>query len=131
LARGAVLVLDYGHEAARLADAAHADGTLIAYRGHRSSTKLLDDPGRQDLTAHVHWDRLEEFARRAGFALAGRTAQDRFLLALGIAEEMTGTHPEALAARALVLPADAGKSFSASLWLKGVELQPRGLRWPP
>lgn len=141
LARGAVLFIDYGLPAARLADEDHAAGTLLAYHRHRVETDLLARPGRQDLTAFVNWDHLAEAARENGFAVAGRTTQDKFLLALGLAEDLApqgdpgAEAPEALArrlaARSLILPgAGGGRRFEAMLLVKGIAPDLRGLSDP-
>jgi len=141
LARGAAVLVDYGHEASTLADENHANGTLLAYHRHRVETDLLARPGEQDLTAHVNWTHLEHAARAAGFTWAGRTTQDRFLLALGIVEDMAadpaGSYESAartafrLSARSLVMPgAGGGRRFEACCLAKGIPADLRGLRDP-
>ncbi|RMG44189.1 MAG: hypothetical protein D6718_10480 [Acidobacteria bacterium] len=128
LERGVVAVIDYGLEASRLADEAHARGTLVAYRGHRIVLDVLAEPGRQDITAHVNWTHLEDAARERDLVPAGRTTQDRALLALGIAEDLLarpGDSPAVtarrLAARALILPGPGGgKRFQVQLLARGL-----------
>ncbi|MDQ7007149.1 MAG: SAM-dependent methyltransferase [Acidobacteriota bacterium] len=120
LPRGGALVVDYGLPAAILGDRAHREGTAVGYFEHRVVTDLLARPGRQDLTAHVNWDHLEDTARAAGFTVVGRTWQDRFLMALGLLEDLAAPEggdedpaatAERLAARALILPGGGGKRF--------------------
>lgn len=111
LEQGAVLLVDYGLTAAQLADEEHSAGTLVAYHQHHVVLDLLARPGEQDLTAHLNWDQVEAAALRAGFRVVGRQPQDRFLVALGVVDDMVGTSPQALAARALVLPAGGGRRF--------------------
>ena len=54
LARGVLLLIDYGHPAAELYDPKRrAAGTLATYRGHRVGDDPYQSIGRQDLTAHV------------------------------------------------------------------------------
>jgi SAM-dependent MidA family methyltransferase len=89
LARGFVLVVDYGHDAATLYGPHHAAGTLLAYHRHRVHEDLLARPGEQDLTAHVNFTHLEDAAVAHGLRSMGRTTQDRFLLANGILERFT------------------------------------------
>lgn len=92
-----------------------------------------------DLTAHVNWDHLAEAAAAAGLTWAGRTTQDRFLLALGILEDLVMPGPEEeisaeeatrrLAARALVLPgAGGGKRFEVVGFVKGCQPELRGFQ---
>lgn len=143
LEAGAAIFVDYGHAAAVLADEAHAEGTVVAYHRHRVETDLLARPGAQDITAHVNWDHLEDAAREAGLTPAGRTTQDRFLLALGIVEDMmlpaeadaAAESPAALArrlaARSLVMPgAGGGKRFEAACFVRGIDPGLRGLGDP-
>ena len=87
LARGAVLLIDYGYPATDLYDAnRRAGGTLAAYLGHQVS----DDPyraiGRQDLTAHVDVTAVERAAAAAGLDELGSTNQTEFLARLGIGD---------------------------------------------
>jgi len=133
---GAAIFVDYGHDAGTLGDRAHADGTLVAYSNHRVSEDLLSEPGERDLTAHVNWSHLEDAAAVAGWAPAGRVAQGRFLLALGIAEEIaaaaSASDPaliaRALSAKALVMPgAGAGGRFEVAAFLRGVAGELRGM----
>ena len=141
LDRGAVVFVDYGHTAARLGDEEHADGTLLGYYRHRVEPDVLARPGLQDITAHVNWSHLEDAAREAGLAPAGRVAQDRFLLALGIVDDLVPAGdpadetPEALArrlaARSLILPGPGGgQRFEAVALVRQIPPDLRGLRDP-
>ncbi len=144
LARGAALFVDYGWPAARLADEEHADGTLLAYHQHRVEPDVLLRPGRQDITAHVNWDHFAEAARAAGLDPAGRTTQDRFLLALGLVDDLVAAESGGadegeraaalafrLAARSLIMPgAGGGKRFEAAALVKGIPADLRGLGDP-
>ena len=87
LARGALLLIDYGHPAADLYDPRRrAGGTLATYLGHQ----VGDDPyraiGRQDLTAHVDISAIEHAAAVAGLDHLGTTTQAEFLSRLGAGE---------------------------------------------
>ncbi|HEX5824477.1 MAG TPA: SAM-dependent methyltransferase [Candidatus Limnocylindrales bacterium] len=87
LARGVLLLIDYGHPAAELYDPARrAAGTLAAYLRHQ----VHDDPyraiGRQDLTAHVDVTAVERAAVAAGLVHLGTTTQAAFLDRLGAGE---------------------------------------------
>jgi len=89
LARGMVLLIDYGAPAIELYDPVRRrDGTLRAYLLHR----VHDDPyvhvGRQDLTAHVDVTAVERAAHAAGLATIGITTQAEALMGLGIQERL-------------------------------------------
>ena len=135
LPRGGAVIVDYGLPAAILGDRAHREGTAVGYHRHRVVTDLLARPGRQDLTAHVNWDHLEAAAREAGFTVVGRTWQDRFLMALGLIEDLAApgdgdedpsATAERLAARALILPGGGGKRFEVVGLVRGLEGPWRG-----
>ena len=87
LAKGLLLLIDYGHSAAALYDNRRRPrGTLAAYVSHR----IHDDPyraiGRQDLTAHVDVTAVEAAARAAGLEHLATTTQGRFLAGLGVGD---------------------------------------------
>jgi SAM-dependent MidA family methyltransferase len=85
LARGVLLLIDYGAPATQLYDPVRRrDGTLRAYVRHQ----VHDDPyrhvGRQDLTAHVDVTAVERAAHAAGLTTIGMTTQAEALMGLGI-----------------------------------------------
>lgn len=89
LARGVLLLIDYGYPAAELYDPVRRrDGTLRAYVRHR----VHDDPyvhvGRQDLTAHVDVDAVQRAATEAGLIHLGTTTQAEFLVGLGMDQRL-------------------------------------------
>ena len=91
LRRGALLLIDYGYQAAELYDPIRRrEGTLRAYLRHR----VHDDPyihvGRQDLTAHVDVTAVERAAAGAGLTHLGTTTQAEFLVGLGIGDLLQG-----------------------------------------
>ncbi|MBP7145910.1 MAG: SAM-dependent methyltransferase [Acidobacteria bacterium] len=138
LERGAVIVIDYGHPAARLADGFHGQGTLLSYHRHRVERDVLARPGEQDITAHVNWDHLADAAAAAGLTVACRATQDRFLLALGILDELAireddtpGLLARRLAARSLVMPeGGAGRRFEVVCLVRGIGRKLRGCTDP-
>jgi SAM-dependent MidA family methyltransferase len=84
LARGLLVLIDYGHPAAELYDPVRRSaGTLRAYLRQR----VHDDPyrhvGRQDLTAHVDVTAVERAAVAAGLTHLVTTTQAEFLMGLG------------------------------------------------
>lgn len=100
LARGVLLLIDYGAPAAALYDPVRRrDGTLRAY----VRQQVHDDPyrhvGRQDLTAHVDVTAVERAAHAAGLTTIGITTQAEALMGLGIE------------ARLQAIQADPGTTF--------------------
>jgi SAM-dependent MidA family methyltransferase len=84
LESGVVIVIDYGGSSAELFGPHHPEGTVVGYRRHRLATSPLDDPGEQDLTAHVDFGDLLSVARARGFDVLGLTSQAGFLMACGL-----------------------------------------------
>jgi SAM-dependent MidA family methyltransferase len=74
---GVALFIDYGHERSSGGD------TLQAVRGHRFSP-VLDNPGEQDLTAHVDFETVARAARDAGASVTQLSPQGEWLVRLGI-----------------------------------------------
>ncbi len=74
---GVGLLIDYGHERSAPGD------TLQAVRGHRFAA-LLDQPGEQDLTSHVDFQRVAEVASEAGATVSPLAEQGPWLERLGI-----------------------------------------------
>ena len=62
---------------------------MLACREQRTSTDLLCDPGRMDLTAHVCTTLVEQLAASAGWRWQGAALQGEVLLQLGLAQEIT------------------------------------------
>jgi SAM-dependent MidA family methyltransferase len=74
---GAALIIDYGHTRSGIGD------TLQAVKSH-AFAPVLHNPGEQDLTSHVDFQRVEEVAREAGAFTAGPAEQGSWLERLGI-----------------------------------------------
>ena len=75
---GAAIIIDYGYFGGEKGD------TLQAVSGHRFSY-VLDNPGEQDLTAHVDFEALAAAASTAGAAASRVVSQGTWLETLGIA----------------------------------------------
>lgn len=130
LEKGFVITIDYGYPAQELYSPDRSDGTLLCYRDHR----VLSDPyvnlGLQDMTSHVDFTSLIHWGEELGLRYTGLVPQYRFLLALGILEEMTRVgdgkgEQEAMAERLtiknLILPGGMGGHFQVLIQHKGVE----------
>ncbi len=85
---GNLLIIDYALEAKRYYTASRPSGTLLAYKGQRSSSKLLDQPGECDLTSHICLELLQFYAKKHGIQFLGESRQGQALLALGLAKEL-------------------------------------------
>ncbi len=74
---GAALFIDYGHLKSAAGD------TLQAIGSHKF-TSPLENPGEADVTSHVDFEALAEFARKQGTKIHGPVTQGFFLKKLGI-----------------------------------------------
>jgi SAM-dependent MidA family methyltransferase len=128
LARGALLVIDYGLPRAQYYHPARDGGTLCGFRRHLRVEDPLADPGTRDLTAWVDFSALADDARAAGLEPAGFATQAHFLLETGIDRELASlveAAPEAnraahrQAAATLLLPGEMGERFKVMAVTRG------------
>lgn len=82
LKRGAIFTVDYGLTAEEYYDPTRTQGTLRSYSKHRQLSHVLQDPGQQDITAHVNWTLLSHQARKYGLEELGFCDQRHFLVGL-------------------------------------------------
>ena len=127
LARGALLLVDYGGVRREFYHPERSDGTLICHYRHRAHANPFYLPGLQDVSAWVDFSACADAARGAGFDVAGFTTQGLFL-----AESIAGApDPVSLDARSasalktLVLPGEMGERFRLLLLTRGI--RPPGL----
>jgi SAM-dependent MidA family methyltransferase len=129
LARGFLLLFDYGHDARELYSAGHRQGTLMAYSRHTTSAASaagwLEAPGGRDITAEVDLTSITLAAERAGLKTLGVIDQTYFLLGLGITDRLdAGDGAEAigrrLAARTLLMPGGLGSTMKVLAFAKEV-----------
>ena len=130
LARGALILVDYGLPRAHYYHASRDGGTLAAFRRHRRVEDLLADPGTQDLTAWVDFSALADAARDAGLEPAGFATQAHFLMETGIESELArlidscdqererAAHRQAAAT--LLLPGEMGERFKVMALARGI-----------
>jgi len=135
LKAGAVLWFDYGLPRAQYYLPERHEGTLLCHYRHRVHDDPLAHPGLQDITAWVDFTSLAEASGDLGFELAGFTTQAHFLAATGIDAQMQhlargdGAAFARLAseARQLMLPGDMGERFKVMAWLRGMDMELRGM----
>jgi SAM-dependent MidA family methyltransferase len=81
LETGYVLTIDYGYTARELAR--FPRGTLLSYRRHRALDDVLNNPGEQDITAHVCFTALEQYGKHIGLETQTFEPLARTLLTAG------------------------------------------------
>ncbi|MFZ2509115.1 MAG: SAM-dependent methyltransferase [Steroidobacteraceae bacterium] len=130
LAKGVLLLCDYGLPRAQYYHAARDGGSLCAFFRHRRVEDVLARVGLQDLSAWVDFTAVADAAAGAGLEVAGFATQAHFLAALGIDRELaallegTGMR-EGVALRQgasmLMLPGEMGERFKVMALRRGIE----------
>jgi SAM-dependent MidA family methyltransferase len=136
IARGFLILVDYGHEAAELFSGSHAAGTLMTFARHRAGSSGADwlrEPGARDITSHVDLTSVRAAAERAGFTALGITDQTYFLLGLGLTNRIGSGVASAFSrtninrinqAKTLMMPGGLGSTHKVMIFGKAVG-QPR------
>ena len=88
LKKGFVITIDYGYLAEELYAPYRPEGTFLCYFRHRISEDPYERPGEQDMTSHVNFTGLIRKGGEAGLLVTGLVPQYRFLIGLGILEEV-------------------------------------------
>ncbi|MFB3853011.1 MAG: class I SAM-dependent methyltransferase [Vicinamibacterales bacterium] len=122
LARGFVLLVDYGYESESLSARWHSAGTLRSYTRHvahmsgegGAGAPWLFAPGSCDMTSHVDFTALRAAAADLGLRTVQSCDQMHYLLGLGVVERNAGAGRTAgeiarrLALKTLLLPEGFG-----------------------
>ena len=125
------MTIDYGSRAEELYDSWRRQGTLRCFFRHQLADSPYENVGRQDITAHVDFTALIRKGEEIGLRFTGLVPQYRFLLALGLLEEITvaskGLSPQEslelrLTLKNLIEPERGmGEIFKVLIQHKGVE----------
>jgi SAM-dependent MidA family methyltransferase len=81
LGSGYVMTIDYGFT--RSESVRFPVGTLMSYRRHTALETVLENPGEQDITAHVHFTALDEYGAEHGLEKISFENLAQVLLAAG------------------------------------------------
>jgi len=127
LARGALLVVDYGFARREYYHPQRNAGTLVGHYRHRAHDDPFLWPGLSDLTTHVDFSAIAEAGERAGLRVAGFATQASFLLGCRIldllqnvgAPESAAYLRAASAVQTLLSPAEMGELFKVLLLTRG------------
>jgi SAM-dependent MidA family methyltransferase len=110
IASGKLVTIDYGGTLEELLSPARTSGTLRAYSQHRLSSDVLENPGEQDITAHVNFSVVRRMGEQAGLKTEAFVNQSQFLTSIArdywsrrgswpqhqVRQFQTLTHPEHL-----------------------------------
>jgi SAM-dependent MidA family methyltransferase len=128
IARGVLLVMDYGLPRAHYYHPERRQGSLICHFRQRAHADPFQRIGLQDITAWVDFTAVAEAADSAGLDVLGFTTQAQFLLAAGLEGELTALAENAgperqqilHAAKRLLLPGDMGEAFKVMALGRGI-----------
>ncbi|MBN3849249.1 class I SAM-dependent methyltransferase [Paraburkholderia sp. Ac-20342] len=129
LARGAILLIDYGFPRHEYYHGQRAQGTLMCHYRHRAHGDPFLYPGLQDITAHVEFTGIAEAGVETGADLLGFTSQARFLMNAGITEALGEIDPAdtarflpaANAVQKLLSEAEMGELFKVIAFSRGLD----------
>jgi SAM-dependent MidA family methyltransferase len=120
LARGWLVAFDYGHPARILYHPlARPEGTLAVHARGRRGGDPLEDPGAQDLTAHVNWDVLLGAGEAEGLHTDRLARQGSYLVEAGIFD-FARNDAEKWRIFRLVDPEGMGEEISVLVQSRGV-----------
>ena len=127
MARGVILLIDYGFPAHEYYHAERSEGTLMCHYRHRAHADPFFLPGLQDITSHIDFSAVARAGEETGLELLGYTGQAQFLINCGITDILLRTPPEnaaaylpqAAAAQQLLSPAEMGELFKVIAFGKG------------
>ena len=122
LSNGFLITVDYGAEASELYDSAQRpNGTLRGFSRHGFVDDLLAQPGEYDITSSVNWTQVKTVGERLGFEVFEFLSQDKFLMKVGLLDELelqlrkAETEAEKVSwttgAREMILPGGMGSNF--------------------
>lgn len=89
LARGVILLIDYGFPAREFYHPQRRGGTLMCHRRHRAHPDPFAWPGLQDITAHVDFTAVAQAAQSVGLEVLGYTTQADWLIGCGLLDRLS------------------------------------------
>jgi SAM-dependent MidA family methyltransferase len=131
LLSGYLITVDYGAESEDLYHRPERHrGTLRAFRRHEFVDHVLEMPGEYDITSTVDWSYVKLEGQRHGFEVEEFAPLDRFLMRVGVLEELearleaTSSDVEksclTTAAREMILPTGMAGSFQVLVQKRSV-----------
>ena len=92
LARGALLIIDYGFPQHEYYHPQRLMGTIMCHFRHHAHGDPFWMVGLNDLTAHVDFSAMANAAHQAGLDVLGYTSQANFLLNCGVLDQLQAQH---------------------------------------
>jgi SAM-dependent MidA family methyltransferase len=123
LARGALLVIDYGFPQREYYHPQRLMGTVMCHFRHHAHSDPLWMAGLNDVTAHVDFTSMAAAAHASGLDVLGYTSQAHFLLNCGVLDQLQAQHTarNAGALHRLVSEAEMGELVKVLMVGRGVQ----------
>jgi SAM-dependent MidA family methyltransferase len=123
LARGVLLVIDYGFPRREYYHPQRLMGTIMCHFRHRAHGDPFWLPGLNDLTAHIDFSAMTQAAHDAGLDVLGYTSQARFLLNCGLLQALDGEldHARTNQVHRLLSEGEMGELFKVLAVGRGIE----------
>ena len=127
LQKGLVVTIDYGYTRDEWKEPQRKGGSLRGYYQHRLKTDVLSNPGKMDITSHIHWDVLEQMGQKYHLQKINRWRQNDFFIDIGILEGLKNhqdldpfseTNRLNRAIRSLIMPQGISDAFHVLLQQK-------------
>lgn len=115
LQKGYVLIFDYGYETDVYYSAERVKGTLLCYHKHSINENPYVNIGKQDITCHVNFSALKEWANESGFEVVSSMYQGQFLIKFCDEELLERFQKKGLINKfkRLILPQGMGETHTA------------------
>jgi len=121
MARGVMLIIDYGLVRREYYHADRNQGTLLCHYKHLAHTNPFLYPGLQDIGAWVDFSAVADAAVGAGTEVSGFTTQTQFLLESKVLRQLSMPSSGQLQGlKTLMLPGEMGERFKLILLNKGL-----------
>ena len=123
LARGALLVIDYGFPQREYYHPQRLMGTVMCHFRHHAHSDPLWMAGLNDVTAHVDFSAMAAAAHASGLDVMGYTSQAHFLLNCGVLDQLQTQHTarNSAALHRLVSEAEMGELVKVLMVGRGIE----------
>ncbi len=123
---GFIITIDYGYTSREYYDECRSGGTLLCYCKHAFNENPYQDPGDQDITAHVNFSALKAWGEDINIATSGYCPQGTYLVSSGIDEVITEYYAgspdylmEVSKVKGLIMPQGMGESHNVMIQYKG------------
>ena len=123
LARGALLVIDYGFPQREYYHPQRLMGTVMCHFRHHAHSDPLWMAGLNDVTAHVDFSAMAAAAHASGLDVLGYTSQAHFLLNCGVLDQLQTQHTarNSAALHRLVSEAEMGELVKVLMVGRGLQ----------